>query len=194
VLDAVDLQPTAVKELDMRRRHIHIGFAVTTAILASLAGYEAWQLNRAKQVNAAIANPQAAMGSSMPHSRFAQANLLVAQGEYEAAVAAYKELTQSEDRTLKSAAYFNLGNAHLREALEHGPQDETRWLPMIEFAKQSYRAVLRENPSNWDARYNLEHALRLAPEVEESATTDKGPPPDSERTTSTISSSRMDLP
>jgi mxaK protein len=65
---------------------------------------------------------------------------------------------------------------------------------MIEFAKQSYRNLLRDDPAAWDARYNLEYALRLAPELEESATTEQGPPPDSERTTSTISSSRMDLP
>lgn len=178
----------------MRRRHIHIGFAVTTAFLASLASYQAWQLSRAKEINAALANPQSEIGHARPQGQFTRAMRLASTGEYEAAVAAYKELAQGGDRAIQSAARFNLANAHLREALKHGPQDETRWLPMIEFAKQSYRAVLRDDASSWDARYNLEHALRLAPEVQESATTDRGPPPDSERTTSTISSSRMDLP
>ena len=178
----------------MRRRHLHIGFAVTTAILASLAGYQAWQLNRAKEFNAALADSQSAIREAKPQYLFANAKQLAAAGEYEAAVAAYKDLVQGEDHAIRTAARFNLGNLHLREALEHGPQDETRWLPMIEFAKQSYRALLRDDPFSWDARYNLENALRLAPEIEESATTDRGPPPDSERTTSTISSSRMDLP
>jgi mxaK protein len=37
-------------------------------------------------------------------------------------------------------------------------------LATLELAKQRYRDLLRVNPLDWDARYNLERALRLAPE------------------------------
>jgi mxaK protein len=42
-----------------------------------------------------------------------------------------------------------------------------RSLPMIEQAKARYRALLRVAPDDWDARYNLERALRLVPETQE---------------------------
>ena len=55
----------------------------------------------------------------------------------------------------------------MREALKNGTSGAVQSLPLIELAKQSYRDLLRENPGDWDARYNLERALRLAPEVAE---------------------------
>src|SRR5690606_41486529 len=82
----------------------------------------------------------------------------------------------------------------MREAMKYGAADSARWLPMIELAKQSYRTLLRERPSEWDARYNLELALRLAPELESMSWTGVDLRPDSERTTSTIPQSRNELP
>jgi len=179
----------------MKRRHIHLAFSLVSILFGALTAFEGLQLARAHRVNDAILNADSeTLDTSMPQARFAHAARLAKSGNYDPAVSAYKELIQSDQKGLKHAAMFNLGNVHLHEALSNGPQDETRWLPMIEFAKQSYRNLLRDDPSVWDARYNLEYALRLAPELEESATTEQGPPPDSERTTSTISSSRMDLP
>lgn len=179
----------------MKRRQIHLVFALGSLLFGALAAFEALQLARAHRVNEAIRNADSVkLDTAMPQARFAHAARLARGGDYDRAVSAYKELVQSDQQELRHAASFNLGNVHLHEALARGPQDETRWLPMLEFAKQSYRSLLREDPAAWDARYNLEFALRLAPELEESATTEQGPPPDSERTTSTISSSRMDLP
>jgi mxaK protein len=179
----------------MKRRHIHLAFALGSLLFAALTAFDALQLVRAHRVNDAILNADTEeLDTSIPQARFAHAATLAKSGNYDQAVSTYKELVQSDENGLKRAATFNLGNVHLHEALLRGPQDETRWLPMIEFAKQSYRNLLRDDPAAWDARYNLEYALRLAPELEESASTEQGPPPDSERTTSTISSSRMDLP
>ncbi len=179
----------------MKRRHVHLAFALGTLVFASLAVYEGVQLSRAERVNEAIAQAQAAeIESAIPEARFARAAKVAEQGSYDEAVAQYKALIQSDAVGIRRSASFNLGNVHLREALEHGIQDEARWLPMIEFAKQSYRNLLREYPDDWDARHNLELALRLAPELDETVTSADGPPPDSEQATSTISSARMDLP
>jgi len=35
---------------------------------------------------------------------------------------------------------------------------------MVELSKQRYRDLLSEEPYHWPARYNLERALRMAPE------------------------------
>jgi mxaK protein len=46
-------------------------------------------------------------------------------------------------------------------------------IPLIELAKETYREVLRHDPGQWNARYNLERAQRLLPDAEEG---DGGPP------------------
>ncbi len=179
----------------MKRRHVHIAFAVTVAVLASAAAQQTVKLQHAHRVNEAIANAQSGnLDLSIPQARFAHAAALANAGKYDAAVEAYKALIQTERGEIKHAAQFNLGNVHLHAALKQGDSDATRWLPMVELAKQSYRNLLRERPSDWDARYNLEHALRLAPEIEAKSWTGEDPPPERERATSTISNPTMDLP
>ena len=42
--------------------------------------------------------------------------------------------------------------------------DWVRARPLLELAKATYREALRLDPGRWDARYNLERALRAAPE------------------------------
>jgi mxaK protein len=57
---------------------------------------------------------------------------------------------------------YNMGNARVRAALkaiEQGNFD--RAIPLVALAKTEYRAVLRLDPDNWDARYNLDIAMRL---------------------------------
>ena len=53
---------------------------------------------------------------------------------------------------------------YLRQGAGDGA-DAVRSLPLIEQAKARYRALLRIAPDDWDARYNLERALRVAPET-----------------------------
>lgn len=179
----------------MKRKHVHIAFALTAAVLASADVHQTVNLQHALRVNEAIASARSGdLDLSIPQARFAHAAALANAGKYEAAVEAYKALIQTEQGELRHAAQFNLGNVHLREALRHGDSDAARWLPMIELAKQSYRNLLRERPADWDARYNLEHALRLAPEIEAMSWTGDEPPPQRERATSTVSNPMMDLP
>ena len=47
----------------------------------------------------------------------------------------------------------------LREAKHPGQA-----LALIELAKEHYRELLRQDPDDWDARYNLERAQRLQPD------------------------------
>lgn len=179
----------------MRRRHVHLAFALSTLIAASLAIHQAVKLGDAHRVNAAIdeaANTTTDLRA--PEAAFAHAAALAQAGEYDAAVAAYKDLAHNKRADLRQAALFNLGNLHLRTALTQESNDVMLWLPMAELAKQTYRTLLRERPNDWDARYNLERALQVAPEYDEAFTTDEGPPPERERSNSTVSNARMDLP
>ncbi len=103
------------------------------------------------------------------------ANALSAGGEFDAAEALYVRLgDQQKDSTIGVASRFNLANHYLREGLRPDlPGAQTR--PLIEIAKQRYRDLLLAKPDHWDARVNLEHALRVAPEISDKLF-DKRPP------------------
>lgn len=67
----------------------------------------------------------------------------------------------------RQVALFNLGNALMALAASSGAAgDGDRARVLLELAKQRYRDLLRTAPDDWDARLNLEHALRVAPEGE----------------------------
>jgi mxaK protein len=181
----------------MRRRAVvHLVFAALGLAFAVPAALQALRLQEALRVNRAIAQAidPAATPADFAESRFAHALALAGAGRGEAALAAYKALIQREHGPLRPAAFYNLGNLHLREALKDGPAAATGSLPLVELAKQAYRDALRADPGDWDARYNLERALGLAPEFDEQATADNDPPVQRERTITTAPAMRSDLP
>ncbi len=182
----------------MKRRIVHGGFAAASVVLALLAGAQGSRLAQAGRVNAAIARaaPPAAADADLPQARFAHARALAAAGQLESAIAAYKTLARERGlpRPLALAAQYDLGNLYLREALKNGSARAVESLPLVELAKQSYRDVLRADADDWDARYNLERALQLAPEVDEELADDVEPPANKERTVTTAPVGRSDLP
>jgi len=185
----------------MRRRSVHLAFGAAVLICAALAGYEAYRLQEAAKTNDAIARASrapsatdAASLGALPEARFAQAVVLAKQGKYDAALERYKAVSRGSRADLAVDALYNTGNLHFREALkEEGADSAIRMLPLIELAKQSYRNVLRKDPQNWDARYNLERALWLAPERDESLSFSV-PRNTEERVMSTIQHTQGDLP
>lgn len=97
--------------------------------------------------------------------RFAQAGALARAGQDEAALARYRSLY--DDPLLGLPARFNAANLLLRRAValrEAGQADKA--YPLVELAKEGYRQVLRQAPDHRPARYNLERAQRLNPEVD----------------------------
>jgi len=180
----------------VRRRRVHAIFAATSALLAASVVVCGLRLAQAERVDQAIARATAPdpADADVPEARFAQALALGAAGHYEPALRAHKALLQAEHGSLREASLYNLGNLHLREAFKSGATSPDTALPLAELAKQSYRDALRDDPSDWDARYNLERALQLAPEVDEAAADDSEPEPDKELTITTAPAGRSDLP
>ncbi len=189
----------------MRRAHGHLAFGVISAALTLVTVGEIARLVHAEEVNAAIvnvvtvttltnvANKQASARPTamLPEARLTQA-VELSRRDYDGALAAYKAIIQSPGREdLRRIALYDLGNLHLDQALQMS--DEQQSLPFLELAKQSYRDELRRDPNDWDARYNLERALRLAPEQDDDFE-DSGSPPPKEKERSTIADPRMDLP
>jgi len=180
----------------MRRRTVHAIFATATVALAVLVVAQWLRLAQAGRVNRAIAlaAQPAALDRGLPEARYARAVALARAGRYEEALAAQKAFVQSERGTLRRAMQYDLGNLHLREAMRRGSSDRDAALPLVELAKQSYRDVLRADPGDWDARYNLERALALAPEADDEDAQVAEPPANKERTVTTARVGRKDLP
>jgi mxaK protein len=159
-------------------------FAVVTAAFAAVTAGEWLRLQHAAVV---LTDPRA------PEAHLVHA-VALAKVDYDGALAAYKAIIQGNREDLRRIALYDLGNLHLHQALQAGLSDEAQSLPLIELAKQSYRDLLRKDPTDWDARYNLERALRLAPEGDDDANEDDSPPDKREHERTTIADPRMDLP
>ena len=177
----------------MKRAYGHFAFGAVTVALGLMTTVDFVRLKHAQTVNAAVAGVTASPGEASAEARVVHA-VALAKVDYDGALAAYKAIIQGRREDLRRIALYDLGNLHLRQALQVGLEDEGQSLPLLELAKQSYRDLLRRDPTDWDARYNLERALRLAPEDDDDADEDTGPPDQREHERSTIADPRMDLP
>jgi mxaK protein len=175
----------------MKRRLVHGAFAAAALICGGIAAYQGVRLQRSVRINAAIQDASASQfDARVPESRFARALALARAGKSEQALKEYTALAGSERADLRQRALYNLGNLYLRDALA---KDEAfRSLALVELAKRNYRTLLREAPGDWDARYNLERALWLAPESEQEFVDEE--PPQREQSISTLQGARIDLP
>jgi mxaK protein len=67
---------------------------------------------------------------------------------------------------LLAMAWYNMGNLYLRQAMqefEAGRRDSA--FVRADRAKHAYRRALRLEPAHWDAKYNLETAMYLRPDL-----------------------------
>lgn len=97
----------------------------------------------------------------------ARALLLTRQGRYEEALDLFNYLGERGGESFRAQVFYNLGNLHLRRALSKAEAGQLqRAVPLAELAKDAYRRSLRLDPAFWDAKYNLEVAMRLLPEFD----------------------------
>jgi mxaK protein len=159
---------------------------LATAALAIAIAWEGLQLHESMRFDEAVRADDLEEAGRLddPRGAFAVALALQRKGEFEAALHAYGAMRATDD-ALKSALRYNLANLYLRRALELGDAagaDVTG--PLIELAKQQYREVLRMD-EGWDARYNLELALSVQPDVDEAETGAEANPEHSRRAVAT---------
>lgn len=128
-----------------------------------------------------------------PEWRFAQAVALAQGGRDEAALARWRSLY--DDPKLGPAARYNSANLLMRQAITLLDSTQPgQAIPLIELAKETYRAVLRQRPGDWDARYNLERAQRLQPDPEPGDVAPSEPPENAERAATTTRGVSPGLP
>lgn len=175
----------------MKRLHIHILFFL--AALACLAALliSVQQRDGVVAVNRTIVTPPME-GDTAPAGLVARGIALAKTANDKAAQNAYQSAMANGAPEIQQMARYNLGNLHLRQAIKMGV-DDRQALPLIELAKIQYREVLANEPDHWDARFNLERALWLAPEREATKQGHEAPHT-SERAATTMKVEHGDLP
>ncbi|QSA97378.1 MxaK protein [Methylococcus sp. EFPC2] len=143
------------------------------ALFLMLAVYSSVRIYRLNLFNADLAVLSA--GNDLPVERrfgaeapvlLARAAHLASLGRYDDALDIYARVSDSEEVEVRQAALYDLGNLQLRRAAELAEKLETRRaVPLLELAKAAYRGALALDPGDWDAKYNLEFAMRLLPEM-----------------------------
>jgi len=156
-----------------RRRTRWVLALLALTVLAAVVDLAS--LWRAARIDALIASGQAVADApgQPPELRFAQAHALAqsqaASAARESALNRYRAL--QADARLGQAARFNSANLLVRQAIEvRASPQPGQAIALLELAKEYYRDVLREDPTQWDARYNLERAQRLLPDPDEEDT------------------------
>jgi mxaK protein len=178
----------------VRRRTVHTLFGTVAILCAVACATQGFRLHEALRINTAIQGARViADDDRAPQARLAQALRLARAGKFNLALKTYKSLLDAPD-DIRLPALYDLANLNMREALKDGQGEAQKKLPLIELAKQSYRDVLRGNPADWDARYNLERALWLSPEYDDPILQRNQAPVRSEHARSTVQGARIDLP
>ncbi|MGF1645266.1 MAG: hypothetical protein ACFCUJ_16630 [Thiotrichales bacterium] len=144
---------------------------IIAAVASGALVLAARERGEAVAFNHALAQRDYAVAAAFasPEALFVRA-WLVHETEFDAAITAYSALEPSPDSRLHTAARFNLATLYLQRgqrARQLG--DDATALPLIELAKHLYRELLRGDPTHWHAKFNLEQALKLAPELPEQA-------------------------
>jgi mxaK protein len=179
-----------------RKRRRELWLAGAALVLLALFAVDVRRIVQLDAWNRALADGSAAalQGDLPAPLVFAQGYQARPGGEYQQVLALYKRAELAGDATLRSAARYNSGNVYFREGLAMREREtEQQAVPLLELAKASYRQVLREDPGNWQARYNLERVLRQSPEAEQE---DGGgeAPLQSERAVTTMRGFTLGLP
>lgn len=166
-------------------------------ILLGLLAFDALRWRQQQAFNARIlaSTPQTLRADDPLEVVHAEALRQARRGNARPAHDLYARVALNAAAELRQRAEYNHANLLLREAMalsESG--DEAAAMPLVELAKESYRKVLREQPQFWDARYNLERALRLRPEPPDGDEGEGQAPHQRERAPTTMRGDTLGLP
>ncbi len=130
-----------------------------------------------------------------PEALLAKATALDEKGDVEGALNLYKRVEEQTGSQYGAVAAYNAATLYLRRAVQAGgPAADPQTIPLVELAKEGYRNLLRQYPQDWDARYNLDRALRVIPEEEDEDSGGGNPPIGAERAPTTMRGFTLGLP
>jgi mxaK protein len=115
--------------------------------------------------------------SAPPALLDARAAFLLKRNRIEEAQPFLDQAAVRADDATQVRMLYNMANARMRAAtlaIEKGNFDKA--IPLVTLAKSEYRNALRHNPGYWDAKYNLDIAMRLVRDLPQGAGEDDEKP------------------
>ncbi|MBB3769542.1 mxaK protein [Angulomicrobium tetraedrale] len=160
---------------------------VTLLLLVVSLGAAGWfglRLVQDRLANADIA--ALASGRDVPVDADARPALLLARlsflatrDRFEEAQPLVNRILATGDTPIVATALYDLANARLRAALSHLEINEIDpAVPLVRLAKEGYRRALGLDPGLWDAKYNLDIAMRLVRDFPQIETSGEDLPPE----------------
>lgn len=135
------------------------------------------------QTNAAIDRLRAGKDVAVDAADASQALLdarsafLLKRGRIDEAQPLLDQAQARADSATQVRMLYNMANARMRSAvreIEKGNFDKA--IPLVSLAKSEYRSTLRLNPGYWDAKYNLDVAMRLVRDLPQAVGADEEKP------------------
>jgi mxaK protein len=112
-----------------------------------------------------------------PAALEARAAFLLKRNRIDEAQPFLDQASASADGATRERMLYNMANARMRGAVTAiGKGDYDKAVPLVMLAKAEYRSALRLNPSNWDAKYNLDIAMRLVRDLPQAVGEDEEKP------------------
>lgn len=176
----ISVFPSQFRGLTMLRTIKHISLWITLATSLAACIYCAGALYGIHQDNDLIRRLTSGKDVSVnkvisgdPELRLARAYYLKQKHSYDEALSILSLIMDKGDQKFQAKARYNLGNLYLEQAVQQAKaMNINEAMPLAGLAKQAYRQSLALDSGNWDAKYNLEVAMRLLPEM------DRGDMPD----------------
>lgn len=115
--------------------------------------------------------------SAPPALLDARAAFLLKRGRIEEAQPLLDQAATRADAATHVRMLYNMADARIRvavAAIEKGDFDKA--IPLVSLAKSEYRSALRLDPGDWDAKYNLDIAMRLVRDLPQAVGDDEQKP------------------
>lgn len=105
--------------------------------------------------------------TAAPELRLARAIVLKQKQRYDEALETLGLIVDQGGNALQVQSRYNLGNLYLTRAMAEVDAGRiNQAMPLLTLAKQAYRQALKLDSGFWDAKYNLELAMKLLPEFD----------------------------
>lgn len=153
-------------------RHYTVwGALIIASLVAMQSAFSCYQISSINQFIARLNQGQELKHkqskNSAPEILLARATYLKKKHRYKEAQASLSQIINQGSQKIQAISRYNLGNVYLEQAIELTEAMQiNEATALTALAKQAYRQALALNSGYWDAKYNLEVAMRLLPEMD----------------------------
>jgi mxaK protein len=176
--------PTFVGKIGRRGRFL-VPAALVLSVLAMLCAAALFgsRLAANRRIDALAGGRDIAVAvDARPAEAAARLEFLLQRERFEEAFPLIEHAAAEGDAEVAAGALYNGGNAHLRRALASIADSRFDAATAdVNLAKDYYQRALRIDPGFWDAKYNLDVAMRLVRDFPAGAVDDEAPTRQSKR-------------